>query len=200
MLQPRYRLYPPSPPLPLSLSHSLVPFPLSNDRTRINRTRRIYAEAEEEQRVVVEVVEAKWRKPREGAPSIAIRFERYREAWNDRSIVRRMTSSFKNAPLRIWYRVIGIFIYLCTRGMPSNRARFTDDPSTIDAFQRMMHNHSPSCSIFSVNPPSSLLINALRSNRPELSRRCDDDGGSKGWCPRSMLIARDRGILGIILF
>lgn len=57
-------------------------------------------------------VEAKWRKPREGAPSIAIRWSvtRDRETWNDRSIVRRMTSSFKNAPLRIWYRVIGLYI------------------------------------------------------------------------------------------
>lgn len=54
MLQPRYRLYPPSPPPSSSPSPSLslVPFPLSNDRARINRTRRIYAEAEEEQRVV----------------------------------------------------------------------------------------------------------------------------------------------------
>lgn len=65
----------------------------------------------------------------------------------------------------------------CTRGMPSNRVWFTDDPSTIDAFQ-VMHNHSPSCSIFWVNLRASLQ---LRFVLAELSR-CDDAGMIRGRC------------------
>lgn len=196
MLQPRYRLYPPSPPpsLPLPLSLPLArPFS-TFERSCEDKSHEAYLRRSRGRTKSGGSVEAKWRKPREGAPSIAIRWSvtRDRETWNDRSIVRRMTSSFKNAPLRIWYRVIGLYILvrvhvgcrvieygsrtILPRLMPSRWCIIILHPVP---FFGLTCEHL--CASFS------------RLCRVIAMRWCRDD-------PRSMLIARDKGILGIILF